>query len=194
MSSNKYLIVGLGNPGAEYVYTRHNAGFRVLDKLAENLGTTFAPNRYGDTAEARLKNKQLLLLKPSTMMNLSGNAVRYWLQKENIPVENLLVVVDELALPFGTLRMRAKGSDGGHNGLKHIQQTIGTQAYARLRFGIGHHFSRGEQIAYVLDPFTDEEEAEMDALCQQAVEGVRDFCLIGVERAMNIHNTKQHHD
>ncbi len=195
MSSSKYLIVGLGNPGAEYERTRHNAGFIVLDHLAADTGATFAPGRYGETAEIRVKNKQLLLLKPSTMMNLSGNAVRYWLQKENIPVQNLLVVVDELALPFGTQRLRAKGSDGGHNGLKHIQQTIGTQAYARLRIGIGHDFSRGEQIAYVLEPFSPQEEAEMEPLCAQAVETIRDFCLIGIERAMNIHNTKgKQHD
>lgn len=191
MNSSKYLIVGLGNIGAEYAPTRHNAGFRVVDRLADELGATFASARYGDTAEVRLKNKQLLLLKPSTMMNLSGNAVRYWLQKENIPVENLLVIVDELALPFGTLRLRAKGSDGGHNGLKHIQQTIGTQAYARLRFGIGNDFSRGEQIAYVLEAFSAEEEAQMEYLCTQAAATIRDFCLIGVERAMNFHNIKK---
>lgn len=136
----KYLIVGLGNIGYEYENTRHNIGFRVLDALAKASNLVFTDGRYGATCELRLKGRVLVLLKPSTYMNLSGNAVRYWLQKENIPVENMLVVVDDLALPFGTLRLKPKGSDAGHNGLKHICEILGTQCYARLRFGIGNDF------------------------------------------------------
>lgn len=139
----KYLIVGLGNIGDEYAATRHNIGFRVLDALAKASNLVFEDKRYGFVTQMRLKGHILTLLKPSTYMNLSGNAVRYWLQKENIPVENLLVVVDDLALPFGTLRLKPRGSDAGHNGLKHIQQILGSDAYARLRFGIGNDFPRG---------------------------------------------------
>ena len=136
----KYLITGLGNIGPEYWGTRHNIGFRVVNALAEEAGVPFTEQRYGAIARMRVKNCELILLKPNTFMNLSGNAVRYWLQKENIPVENLLVVVDDLALPFGTLRLKPKGSDAGHNGLKNIQQLLGTQEYCRLRFGIGSDF------------------------------------------------------
>ena len=146
----KYLITGLGNIGPEYWGTRHNIGFRVVNALAEDAGAPFTEERYGAVARMRVKNCELILLKPNTFMNLSGNAVRYWLQKENIPVENLLVVVDDLALPFGTLRLKPKGSDAGHNGLKNIQQLLGTQEYCRLRFGIGSDFPRGGQIDYVL--------------------------------------------
>ena len=149
----KYLIVGLGNIGYEYENTRHNIGFRVLDALAKASNLVFTDGRYGATCELRLKGRVLVLLKPSTYMNLSGNAVRYWLQKENIPVENMLVVVDDLALPFGTLRLKPKGSDAGHNGLKHICEILGTQCYARLRFGIGNDFPRGGQIEFVLGSF-----------------------------------------
>ena len=133
----KYLIVGLGNIGPEYHETRHNIGFMVADALAKEAGTAFKDGRYGFTTTLSIKGRQLILLKPSTFMNLSGNAVRYWMQKENIPLENVLIVVDDLALPFGTLRLKGKGSDAGHNGLKHIAATLGTQNYARLRFGIG---------------------------------------------------------
>ena len=153
----KYLIVGLGNIGPEYHETRHNIGFMAVDALAKAAGATFTDGRYGFTATLSVKGRQLLLLKPSTFMNLSGNAVRYWMQKENIPLENVLVVVDDLALPFGTLRLKGKGSDAGHNGLKHIAATLGTQNYARLRFGIGNDFPRGGQIDYVLGHFTDED-------------------------------------
>ena len=142
----KYLIVGLGNIGPEYHETRHNIGFMAVDALAKAAGATFTDGRYGFTTTLSVKGRQLLLLKPSTFMNLSGNAVRYWMQKENIPLENVLVVVDDLALPFGTLRLKGKGSDAGHNGLKHIASTLGTQNYARLRFGIGNDFPRGGQI------------------------------------------------
>lgn len=136
----KYLITGLGNIGSEYLGTRHNIGFRVVNALVEDAGVPFTEERYGAIARMRIKNCELIILKPNTFMNLSGNAVRYWLQKENIPVENLLVIVDDLALPFGTLRLKPKGSDAGHNGLKNIQQLLGTQEYSRLRFGIGSNF------------------------------------------------------
>lgn len=186
----KYLIVGLGNIGSEYWGSRHNIGFRVVNALAEDLGASFTENRYGATAHARVKNCELTLLKPNTFMNLSGNAVRYWLQKENIPVENLLVVVDDLALPFGTLRLKPKGSDAGHNGLKNIQELLGTQVYSRLRFGIGSDFPRGRQVEYVLGQFEAEELAHMPEITKLAVEIIKSFCLAGVERTMNQYNNK----
>jgi PTH1 family peptidyl-tRNA hydrolase len=185
----KYLIVGLGNIGPDYADTRHNIGFMVLDALAKASNTVFADKRYGFVAEMRLRNKQLVLLKPSTFMNLSGNAVRYWLQKENIPNENLLVVVDDLALPFGALRLKPKGSDAGHNGLRHIQGLIG-QDYARLRFGIGSDFPRGHQADYVLDAFSDEEQKTLPERIELAVDIIRSFCLAGVNVAMNQYNNK----
>lgn len=186
----KYLIVGLGNIGAEYRNTRHNVGFRVLDALAKASNLVFEDKRYGEVAELRVKGRTLVLLKPSTYMNLSGNAVRYWLQKENITPENLLVVVDDLALPFGTLRLKGKGSDAGHNGLKHIQQILGTQNYARLRFGIGNDFPKGMQVDYVLGNFSDEEEAALPERLDTCGKIVIDFCLAGIQLAMNQHNKK----
>jgi len=153
----KYLIVGLGNPGAEYQFTRHNIGFEILDALSGASNITFTPDRYGDVASLKHKGRTLILLKPSTFMNLSGKAVRYWLTKEKIPLENMLVITDDLALPFGTIRMRAKGSDGGHNGLKSIQELIETTKYARLRFGIGDTFNKGSQVNYVLGKWGEEE-------------------------------------
>jgi PTH1 family peptidyl-tRNA hydrolase len=138
----KYLIVGLGNIGSEYLGTRHNIGFRIVNSLVEDAGSVFTEQRYGAVARFRVKNCEITVLKPNTFMNLSGHAVRYWLQKENIPIENLLVVVDDLALPFGTLRLKPKGSDAGHNGLRNIQELLGTQEYARLRFGIGDDASK----------------------------------------------------
>ena len=154
----KYLVVGLGNIGPEYHETRHNIGFMTVEALARiNNAPPFMDGRYGFTTSFSIKGRQLILLKPSTFMNLSGLAVRYWMQKENIPLENVLIVVDDLALPFGTLRLKGKGSDAGHNGLKHIAATLGTQNYARLRFGIGSDFPRGGQIDYVLGHFTDED-------------------------------------
>ena len=158
----KYLIVGLGNIGNEYAGTRHNIGFRVLDALAKASNLVFEDKRYGAVASLSLKGQQLVLLKPSTYMNLSGNAVRYWMNKENVPLERILVVVDDLALPFGALRMKPSGSDAGHNGLKNIASVLGTQAYARLRFGIGNDFPRGEQIGFVLGQFTEEDLETMD--------------------------------
>ena len=185
----KYLIAGLGNIGPDYEQTRHNIGFMVLDALAKASNAVFEDKRYGFVATTRLKNRSLVLLKPSTFMNLSGNAIRYWLQKEKIENQNLLVVVDDLALPFGTLRMKSKGSDAGHNGLKHIQDLIGTN-YPRLRFGIGNDFPRGMQIDYVLEEFSDEEKLSLPERIDTAVEMIRSFCLSGINETMNVYNNK----
>lgn len=186
----KYLIVGLGNIGEEYRNTRHNIGFNVLDALAKASNIVFTDGRYGATASLSLKGRSLTLLKPSTYMNLSGNAVRYYMQKENIPLENVLIVVDDLALPFGTLRLKGKGSDAGHNGLKHIAATLGTQEYARLRFGIGNDFPRGGQIDYVLGHFTDKDMESMNERLELAGEIIKSFCLAGIQITMNQFNKK----
>ena len=186
----KYLIAGLGNIGFEYQNTRHNIGFMTLDALAEASNVVFSDKRYGAIAELRLKGKTLLLLKPSTYMNLSGNAIRYWLQKEKIEIENLLIVVDDIALPFGSLRMKTKGSDAGHNGLKHIQETLGTQTYNRIRFGIGNNYSQGGQIDYVLGNFSAEEKESLPKRIELAVEMIKSFCLSGVNNTMNQYNNK----
>ncbi|SFK86928.1 aminoacyl-tRNA hydrolase [Proteiniphilum acetatigenes] len=185
----KYLIAGLGNIGPDYEQTRHNIGFMVLDAFAKASNVVFEDRRYGFVAEMRLRNKSLILLKPSTFMNLSGNAIRYWLQKEKIETQNLLVVVDDLALPFGTLRMKSKGSDAGHNGLKHIQDLIG-QNYPRLRFGIGDNFPRGGQINYVLDRFSEEEQRLLPERIDMAVDMIRSFCLAGIHVTMNQYNNR----
>lgn len=186
----KYLIAGLGNIGSEYQYTRHNIGFRVLDALAKASNIVFTDRRYGEIAELKVKNKTLILLKPSTYMNLSGNAVRYWMQQEKIPLENLLVVVDDLALPFGTLRLKGRGSDAGHNGLKHIQSILGTQNYARLRFGIGSDFPKGCQVDYVLGHFSDEEENLLPQKFETCEDIIKSFCLSGIQITMNQFNNK----
>jgi PTH1 family peptidyl-tRNA hydrolase len=187
----KYLIAGLGNVGEEYAATRHNIGFKVLDALAKASNVVFDVNRrYGAIAEMKLKNKQLVLLKPATYMNLSGNAIRYWMQKEKTELANLLVIVDDLALPFGSLRLKPKGSDAGHNGLKHIQETLGTTSYNRLRFGIGNNFPPGAQIDFVLSPFSGEEEKQLPEKIEKAIEIVRSFCLAGVGITMNQFNNK----
>lgn len=186
----KYLIVGLGNIGAEYRNTRHNIGFKVLDAFAEASNITFTTQRYGDVVETRVKNKILLLLKPSTYMNLSGDAVRYWMTKENIPLENVLVIVDDIALPFGTIRIKGKGSDGGHNGLKNIAAMIGTQNYARLRFGVGNDFPKGAQIDYVLGNFSEEQEKQMPERLKIAIDAIKAFCLSGLTFAMNNYSNK----
>lgn len=186
----KYLIAGLGNMGREYENTRHNIGFMILDALAKASNVVFSPKRYGDVAEMRLKNKQLVLLKPSTFMNLSGNAVRYWMQAEKIPLENVLILVDDLALPFGSLRLKTKGSDAGHNGLKHIQETLGTSVYNRLRFGIGSEFPQGMQVDYVLSPFFEDEQKLLPERLEKACEIVKSFCLAGVQNTMNQYNNK----
>ena len=186
----KYLIVGLGNIGKEYDGTRHNIGFRVLDALAKASNLVFEDKRYGAITSLSVKGQQLVLLKPSTYMNLSGNAVRYWINQENIPLERLLIVVDDLSLPFGTLRMKPSGSDGGHNGLKHIAAVLGTQAYARLRFGIGNDFPRGGQVDYVLGQFTEENLQTMEERLTVADEMIKSFCLSGIQFTMNHFNKK----
>ncbi len=186
----KFLIVGLGNIGDEYRDTRHNIGFRVLDAFAEVSNAVFKTERYGDVARMRLKNQQLVLLKPSTYMNLSGNAVRYWKDKEGIELENILVVVDDLALPFGAIRIKGHGSDAGHNGLKNIAQMLGTESYARLRFGIGNDFPRGGQVDYVLGHFSIDERQCMPVRVGVAVDAIKEFCLAGIGVAMNRFNNK----
>lgn len=186
----KYLVVGLGNIGDEYAGTRHNIGFRVLDAFAEASNAVFEDKRYGFVAHTRVKNAELVLLKPSTYMNLSGMAVRYWLNKENVELERLLVIVDDLALPFGKLRLKGNGSDGGHNGLKNIALLLGTQQYARLRFGIGNDFPQGAQVDFVLSGFSDEELQGMDERVKMACEAVKAFCLSGLTFAMNHYNNK----
>ena len=186
----KYLIVGLGNIGDEYRDTRHNIGFRVLDAFAKASNVVFSDGRYGATATLSLKGRQLILLKPSTYMNLSGNAVRYWMQQEKVSLGNVLIVVDDLALPFGALRLKGKGSDAGHNGLKHIAATLGTQNYARLRFGIGNDFPRGGQIDFVLGQFTEEDMKTMDERVTMAIDIIKSFCLAGLDITMNQYNKK----
>ena len=186
----KYLIVGLGNIGPEYRNTQHNIGFKVLDAFAEVSNISFSTQRYGDIAQVRVKNKVLVLLKPSTYMNLSGEAVRYWMNKENIPLENVLVIVDDIALPFGAIRIKGKGSDGGHNGLKNIAAMIGTQNYARIRFGLGNDFPKGAQIDYVLGNFTEEQEKLMPERLKIAIDAIKAFCLSGLTFAMNNYSNK----
>ena len=186
----KYLIVGLGNIGLEYEGTRHNIGFRVLDALSKASNTAFEDRRYGFVAHMRVKNAELVLLKPSTYMNLSGNAVRYWLLQEKIPVENMLVVVDDLSLPLGAIRLRQGGGDAGHNGLKHIAQTLGGQGYNRLRFGIGNDFPQGYQVDFVLSKFTSEEEQIVDERALVACDAIKAFALSGMQFAMCNFNNK----
>lgn len=186
---DKFLIVGLGNPGAEYHETRHNAGWMVLDKLAEDLSVTFEDKRYGYVAEASVKGRKLFLLKPTTYMNLSGNAVRYWLEKENIDTERLFVVVDDLALPLGKFRIKASGSNGGHNGLGHIQQLIG-QKYCRLRVGIGNDFSQGGQVDYVLGKFSIEDKETLSPVIDSSISAIKSFVLAGINITMNQFNKK----
>lgn len=186
----KYLIVGLGNIGPDYVGTRHNAGFMIADRLAADGGATFSSCRYGDMARFNVKNCSLMVLKPSTFMNLSGVAVRYWMNKEKMPLENLMVLVDDLAIPFGKIRIRGNGSDAGHNGLKNIAAELGTQNYARLRFGIGNDYTRGAQINFVLGAFDEEEQKELPERIKLAAEAVRDFCLCGLSHAMTHYNNK----
>lgn len=184
----KYLIVGLGNIGSEYQNTRHNIGFTILDAFAKASNVFFTENRYGATCEVKLKGRTLILLKPSTFMNLSGNALRYWMQKEKIEIENVLVIVDDLALPFGTLRLKPKGSDAGHNGLKNIQEILGHSNYARLRFGIGSDFSRGQQVNYVLSKWTNEQTAAIPERAEKCIEIIQSFCLTGLELTMTQFN------
>ncbi len=185
----KYLIVGLGNPGAEYENTRHNAGFMALDLLASRSGVSFEPARYAQIAEMKHRGRRLILIKPSTYMNLSGKAVRYWMQQEKIPLDHVLVVVDDLALPVGSLRLRAKGADAGHNGLKDIAAQVGGTNYARLRIGIGSEFSKGHQVDFVLGEFPAEERELLKETLERAADAVGLFASIGATRAMNQVNT-----
>jgi len=186
---DKYLIVGLGNPGSEYECTRHNAGYIVLDAFAKASNIVFDDKRYGYVAETTLKGRKIVLLKPTTFMNLSGNAVRYWMNKENIDEKRLLVVVDDLSLPLGSFRLKANGSNGGHNGLGHIQQLIGQQ-YARLRLGIGSDFQRGGQIDFVLGKFSTDELNTLQPVIENAIDIIKCFVLSGIDVAMNSYNNK----
>lgn len=186
----KFLVVGLGNIGAEYQGTRHNIGFTVVEALAEQAGVQFSSQRYGAVAQMRVKNQQLILLKPSTYMNLSGEAVRYWVQKEKLTLDHILVVVDDIALPFGAIRLRGQGADGGHNGLKSIDQLLGSQHYARLRFGVGNDFPRGAQVEYVLGHPTAEQLAILPERAKLATDAIRAFCLSGLDFAMTHYNNK----
>ena len=184
---DKYLIVGLGNPGREYEMTRHNTGFMVVDELANKLGVTFEDKRYGFVAEASIKGRKVFILKPTTYMNLSGNAVRYWLQKENIEQSRMLVIVDDLSIPLGDFRLKGNGSNGGHNGLGNIQQVIGQQ-YARLRMGIGADFQQGQQVDWVLGKYDDEDMKTLQPSIDMAVEIIKSFVLAGLNITMNQFN------
>lgn len=185
-----YLVVGLGNIGAEYARTRHNMGFMILDAWAQASNIVFSSDRYGSIAETSFKGRQITLLKPSTYMNLSGNAVRYWMTKLKIPMENLVVICDDLNLPFGTIRMRKNGSAGGHNGLKNIEELLGSANYTRIRIGIGNDFSKGGQVDFVVGEMQPEEVEKVPAICDKVIQGVKDFTTIGADRTMNIINKK----
>ena len=184
---DKYLIVGLGNPGREYEMTRHNTGFMVVDELADKLGVSFEDKRYGFVAETSIKGRKVFILKPTTYMNLSGNAVRYWLQKENIDQSRMLVVVDDLSIPLGDFRLKGNGSNGGHNGLGNIQQLIGQQ-YARLRMGIGADFQQGQQVDWVLGRYDDDDMKTLQPSIDMAVEIIKSFVLAGLNITMNQFN------
>ncbi|MEC5394186.1 aminoacyl-tRNA hydrolase [Bergeyella sp. RCAD1439] len=186
----KYLIVGLGNKGAEYENTRHNIGFKVVEKLAETIEAPFKTANFGWLAEGKYKGRKVLLLKPDTYMNLSGKAIKFWMQKENIPLENLLVITDDLALPFGTLRMKMKGSDAGHNGLKSVQGELQTQNYPRLRFGISANFAQGRQVDYVIGEWTDEEKEKLGERIEQFSKASLAFVFAGIQNAMTGFNGK----
>ncbi len=186
----KYLIAGLGNIGTEYSQTRHNIGFDILDELAKQNNLNFEVKRYGSIVNYRFKGRSFILLKPNTFVNLSGKAINYWLQKEKIDVNNLLVVVDDLALPFGTLRIKPKGGDAGHNGLKSIQSILGTTNYARLRFGIGNEFSRGQQVDYVLGKWDGDEKEILTEKMERAIQIIKSFGATGTTQTMNQFNNR----
>lgn len=186
----KFLIVGLGNIGAEYVNTRHNIGFKAVDFMANEAGVPFETVKLGAMAEIKVKGRSLLLLKPNTYMNLSGKAVQFWMEKEKIAKENVLIITDDLNLAFGTLRIKAKGSDGGHNGLKNIQQVLNSSEYPRLRFGISDAFKKGQQVDYVLGEWTAEETAALKERLQTVSDAVKEFALAGLNNAMNNYNGK----
>ena len=185
-----YLVAGLGNIGAEYASTRHNVGFMVLDAWAQASNAAFSTQRYGDIAEISFKGRKFTLLKPSTYMNLSGDAVRYWMNKLHLPVENLIVVCDDLNLPLGTVRLRGRGSDGGHNGLKDIIALLETDQFARIRIGIGNDFARGGQVDYVIGPFSQAEKEAVTPVFDRVISGIKDIATIGLQRAMNNLNVK----
>ena len=186
----KYLIVGLGNIGAEYENTRHNIGFNILDAFAKASNVVFSPNRHADTALVKYKGRSLVLVKPTTFMNLSGKAVNYWMQAEKIPLERILIITDDIALPFGTLRLKGKGSDGGHNGLKNINELLGSSQYARLRFGVGNDFPKGQQINYVLSDWDKEEINQLDERLEQCQKIIKAFCTVGLNQSMSDFNGK----
>lgn len=186
----KYLIVGLGNKGLEYENTRHNIGFKVAEKIAESIDAPFKTANFGWLAEGKYKGRKVLILKPDTYMNLSGNAVKFWMQKENIPLENVMIITDDLALPFGTLRMKMKGSDAGHNGLKSIQESLQTQNYARLRFGISAEFSEGRQVDYVLGVWNEDEAAKLDERIEKFSKACLSFVFAGIGNTMSAFNGK----
>ncbi len=185
----KYLIAGLGNIGTEYELTRHNIGFLTLDRLADNHKIDFTTDRLADKAEIKFKGRQLHLIKPNTYMNLSGKAIAYWLQDLKIPKENLLVIVDDIALPFGSLRLRPKGSAAGHNGLKSIEQSLVGQDYPRLRMGIGNNYAKGQQVDFVLSRFEPEEFKTLPTVMDKAIEIVLSYCTAGLERTMSTYNS-----
>lgn len=186
----KYLIVGLGNPGEKYSETRHNIGFKVVEAFAKEQEGSFSLSRHAELAEVKYKGRTIILIKPTTFMNLSGKAVNYWMQAEKIPLENVLVITDDLALPFGKLRMKGKGSDGGHNGLKDIQATLNSQDYARLRFGVGNEFHKGQQVDYVLGEWSPEEREKLEERIKTATEFIKGFVTIGLGMTMTNWNNK----
>lgn len=186
----KYLIVGLGNPGDKYAETRHNIGFKVVEAFVKEQGSTFKPDKTADVAHAKFKGRTIVLIKPTTFMNLSGKAVNYWMQAEKIPLENILVITDDIALPFGKLRMKGKGSDGGHNGLKDIQAVVKSQEYARLRFGVGSDFHKGQQADYVLGEWSEEEKKTLEERISVATEFIKGFTTVGLGLTMTNWNNK----
>lgn len=186
----KYLIVGLGNPGIKYANTRHNIGFDVLDAMVKNHDTSFSTERYADLSEIKFKGRKLVLIKPNTFMNLSGKAVQYWLQKERIPLENLLIINDDLALPFGKLRLKGKGSAGGHNGLKDVEAVLNSAAYSRLRFGVGSDYLKGRQSDFVLGTWSKEEQIELPEKIEIAQQFIKSFVSIGLQMTMTNLNGK----
>lgn len=186
----KYLIIGLGNIGVKYENTRHNIGFKVVERIAEKAGAKFVPSNFGEVCQFKFKGRPVTLLKPNTYMNLSGDAVKFWMKKENIAVENIFVITDDLNLPFGSIRMRSKGSDGGHNGLKDIQNKLQTQAYPRLRFGVGNEFLKGQQVDYVLGDWTAEENEMMNERLNHSADAALSFVFAGLNNTMNQYNGK----
>ena len=186
----KYLIIGLGNPGVEYKNTRHNIGFKVLDRIASLSDISFKSNRYAKIASLKFKGRTLILIKPNTFMNMSGKAVSFWMKKERIPLGNILIITDDTSLPFQTVRMRSKGSDGGHNGLKDIINILGETQFSRIRFGIGSEFSKGNQSNYVLDNWTEEEEKLIEEKLEFVVKMIQSFTTMGINRTMNDFNRR----